>query len=116
MTSEHPADDVARWCVGLVAALSDAAARVGELAGRIADDWPDEHGREWADRAAALHRDLDDNAHAAEQLGAGWGTGVDPGPAPPRVGMRLGGTRAARTDDDHGMRIAELPDAPQPPG
>ena len=103
MTSEDPSDDIVRWCVGLVDALSEAAARVGELAGWIADDWPDQHGREWAERATMLHRDLDDHARAAEQLATAWG----------RIGMRLGGTSASRTDDDRGMRIAELPDPPQ---
>lgn len=117
---------MARWCAHLVAALLDVGRRVGRLSEQIATDWPDDHGREWAERSALLRKDLDHAAVAAAELGRvlGRGTGEDGTGAPApvaagasgRAGMRLGGTAGARTDDERGMRIAELPDNGPLPG
>lgn len=135
MTHPDPPSDRAaiesagRWCAGMAAALAAASARAATLAVRIAHDWPDDLGREQAERAAALHRELERDADAAEQLGrtlarhATEATGLPsssllpgwtPGGARDR-GARLGGTEAERVAEGRGMRIAQLPD-PGPTG
>jgi hypothetical protein len=114
---------MARWCMQLVEALVDVGRRVGRLSEQIAADWPDEHGREWAERSDLLRRELDRAALAAAELGRllarettedGSGA-IGPPTARSRTGMRLGETAGARADDERGIRIAELPDQP-PPG
>lgn len=111
----------------LAAVLAETGVRTGRMSREIAADWPDEHGREWAERTDRLRRHLHREALAAAELGqaltreaearemanpqrvpaVGWGGGG----APARRGMRLGGTEAQREDDDRGVRIAELPAA-----
>jgi hypothetical protein len=109
------ADDVdpIRWCTRLAAALDDAARRVARIAGQLADDWPDAAGREWAERAARLGRDLHRDAVAADELRSDLVRAAEPAPAEvPRLpaGVRLGGTSGVRVGEERGMRIAELGD------
>jgi hypothetical protein len=118
-----PAEDLLRWCVTTGARLSEAAERAGALAAAIAADWPDGHGQEWSERAGRAGRDLDaaaaDAARLAHDLQA-----PDDGTALGRAllqalggtaagerghGPQLGGTDGARTDDERGMRVPELP-------
>ena len=106
-------DSEARWCADVAAVLLEASDRTARLALRIAEDWLDDRGREWAERAALLHRELDRMAADAARRG----TEPDPTPellsplvtGPARRGPRLGGTSGVRADDASGMRIAELP-------
>lgn len=116
----------------LATALAEAGARVARLSRQIAEDWPDAHGREWADRADRLCRELGRDALASAELGEALAreaaateraasTAVAQGcpaggPAPSGRGMRLGGTDSRREDDGRGMRIAELPSEHGPPG
>lgn len=130
MTGERPPPDVppavledaCRWCERLAAVAADVGRRVRLLAEQVATDWPDARGREWANRAAGAGAELQRAADSAAELGATYarqaaalltaagGAGAALGrPA----GMRLGGTAAARVEDEHGMRIAELTD-PRP--
>ncbi len=114
MSTESSAD----WCAEVVAVLVEASDRTARLAVAIAEDWLDDRGREWAERAALLHRELDRLAADAARRGA---ERADPDPFPlpvlaapgrrgPRLGgPRLGGTAGTRVDDEDGMRIAELP-------
>ncbi len=115
MTAETAA--AAGWCGEVAAVLAAASERTARLAVQIAEDWLDDRGREWAERAALLHRELERSAAAAAALGTRF-TGPDPsssvlwpiGPVIARHrGPRLGGTSGARTGDDTGMQIAELP-------
>jgi hypothetical protein len=127
-----------QWCADAAAVLRDAAVRAGRLAAAVATDWLDPRGREWAERIAALHRDLANTAHEAEELArrlhepdgaaegqeelsramaaalrvataAARGGGVDRS-----AGPQLGDTSGARVDDEHGAHIAQLPDPPPP--
>ena len=105
-----------RWCADVAAVLRAASDQTARLAVQIAEDWLDDRGREWAERAALLHRELDRIAGDAAHLGTRL---AHPEPAPPvlttvvagtgRRGPRLGGTAGERADDAYGMRIAELP-------
>jgi hypothetical protein len=104
-----------RWCAAVAAALDEAAGEVGRLAARLAAGWPDEHGREWTERALRLRRSLDREADAAAELGRAVARIADvlAGGAPPLglrapPGPRLGGTEARRAEDDRGVRIARL--------
>jgi hypothetical protein len=122
-------ESATQWCLGLAVALAEAAAQVGRLADRIAQDWPDEHGLERAERTALLHRQLGRDALAAAELG---GTLAQRGADDPIAdhgsvatavvrgragrGARLGGTESARVEEERGMRIAQLPDQDGPPG
>lgn len=120
--------DSARWLRGLSATLDEVAARVARLAGDVGQDWPDVRSREWVERMALLQRELQRDAVAAVNLAADVVRLVvepasvqDPGwPVAPvgtrRTGVRLGGTEARRTDDEHGVRIAELPEPGTAPG
>jgi hypothetical protein len=114
----------ALWCARLADGLADIGRRVGRLSQHIAGDWPDDRGRELAERSQLLHRELARHAVAAAELGEAYAhRPVDPSPLPAitglpagrgHQGMRLGGTQASRADDERGMRIAELP-APDAP-
>lgn len=110
-----------RWCAELAAAVAELAPRVARLTDEVARDWPDDHGREWSERAALVHRELCRDAVTAAELGAAiarLAAGplvLDPlsGPAAGTVrhpGVRLGGIDATRAGDDRGMTIAQLPD------
>lgn len=122
-------DDAARrWCADATEVLRDATVRAGRLATAVATDWLDDNGREWAQRITALRRDLADTAHEADELAARLREpdGTDPelgralaaalraGSAVSRDGRgpRLADTSGARVDDERGMHIAQLPDAP----
>jgi hypothetical protein len=133
MTSDEAA---AQWCADAAAVLRDTAVRAGRLAAAVATDWLDPRGSEWAERIAALHRDLANTAHEAEELArrlhepdgahqeqeelsramaaalrvataAARSDGVDRS-----TGPQLGDTSGAKVDDEHGAHIAELPDFP----
>lgn len=125
------------WCGALATALRDAAIEAGGIAGGITQDWLDDRGREWAERAERVARELVRDAEAAEDLagalareagGPGGSVASSGGPGASglpgaaqvaaalaaagalRPGARLGGTEATRVDDERGIRIAQLPD------
>jgi hypothetical protein len=108
-------EDAARWCADVAAVLFAASDRTARLAVGIAEDWLDDRGREWAERVALLRRELDRSAEDAAEQGrrlADSGTAPLIAPTgPARGGPRLGGVGGIRTEDDTGMRIAELPPA-----
>jgi hypothetical protein len=106
--------DTARWYERLAELLGDVGRRVAQLGDQLANDWPDAHGREWADRTAHVGGVLGREAAAAGELGAVYArqTGDAGHFAGRRTGMRLGGTDAARAEDERGMRIAELGPSP----
>jgi hypothetical protein len=126
VTRDDPLSDAARWFARLAEVLGDVGRRAAQLGEQIGCDWPDAHGREWAERTAQLGSQLGREAAAAEELSAAYARQAgDPPAGPPplpgfrgavgrRPGMRLGGTDAERVDDERGMRIAEL--GPPPPG
>jgi hypothetical protein len=100
-----------RWCERLAVVLADVGAELRQLVERIADDWPDERGREWAQRCANLRETLAREENAAAELGKGYARELrNLAPAP--GGVRLGGIEAHRVDDERGMRIAQLTDEP----
>lgn len=122
--SDDP-DPVGPWCARLASTLGETAARFGAIVGWVGEDWSDARGREWAERATLLHRDLQLHAATATQLDERLVRAqLRPSDDPVAVveaalgaaaalaarsrGVRLGGTEGARTDQDRGMRIAEL--------
>lgn len=125
---ESSDDGVGQWCAEATQALRDAAVRAGHLAAAVATDWLDDNGREWAERMTTLRRELADTAHQAEELATRLrepdGTDSELGramaaalraasaAARPGTGPRLGDTSGSRVDDEHGVHIAQLPDAP----
>ena len=132
MTSDEA---TGRWCADATAVLRDAAAGAGRLAAAVATDWLDPRGREWAERIAALHRDLANTAYEAEELATRLQdpdrpaeghqelsramaaalravTAARAGDRP--AGPQLGDTSGARVDDEHGAHLAQLPDPPPP--
>ena len=46
--------DAVRWCLRLAEVLVDAGHRVRQLGEQLPHDWPDAHGREWAERVVRL--------------------------------------------------------------
>ena len=100
-----PTDPTREWCAEAVGLLHDTATRAARLASAVATDWLDAGGQAWAARLDALRRDLDDAARQANDV-ALWAT------PPAAYGPRLGSTSGARVDDEHGVRIAQLPDPP----
>jgi hypothetical protein len=128
VTDTPPDDTVRQWCADATDVLTDAAVRAGRLAAAVATDWLDDHGRGWAGRITRLRRDLEDSADQAEELasrlqapdskdselGRAMAAAVRAASAASRGGdgPRLGDTSGTRVDDEHGIRIAELPDAP----
>lgn len=122
MTAPEPGP-LELWCARLAGTLADAAAKIGALAGAVAADWPDDLGREWVERAALVHRELDRDALAAAQVGARLATERELTASDTLTGMaaalatagrrsaQLGGTEAHRADQERGMRIAQLPDS-----
>jgi hypothetical protein len=121
--TDEPLQEAARWCTRLAEVLADVARRAVDLAEQVARDWPDPRGREWAERTAMLGSLLGREASTAAELGESYARQAADAQTPPfpvtggagrRTGMRLGGTDAQRTDDERGMRIAEL--GPPPPG
>jgi hypothetical protein len=105
--------DAVRWYERLAAVLADAGIRIGRLIEQVADDWPDERGREWTQRCAQLRGDLAREEDAAAELAAACARELrNQGNAERSSGIRLGGTEAQRVDDERGMRIAQLSDEP----
>ncbi len=115
------------WCVRAGTELADVTVRTGLLAGAVAADWLDDHGRDWSERLERVRRELDAAADAATDLGRHLAT-TSPGP-PPDAGLlaalaaaaaaggrgpQLAGTDGSRVQDVRGMRLAELPDDPVP--
>jgi hypothetical protein len=130
MTSGPPqaSDDAVRqWCGDATEVLRDAAVRAGRLAAAVATDWLDDHGREWSERITTLRRELADTAYQADalvrrlresdgsdsQLGSAMAAALRAVSSASRGGdgPRLGDTSGARVDDEHGVHIAQLPDA-----
>ena len=131
MTSE-PArvgdDAVRQWCGDATEVLKDAAVRASRLAAAVATDLLDDHGREWSERITTLRRDLADTAYQADelvrrlresdgadsQLGSAMAAALRAVSSASRGGNgpRLGDTSGTRVDDEHGMHIAQLSDAP----
>ncbi|HLU54574.1 MAG TPA: hypothetical protein VKZ81_03860 [Pseudonocardia sp.] len=104
-----PFGDAARWSARLAEVLLDVGRRAAELGDSLARDWPDDRGREWADRAARLGSRLGREADAAAELGGAYAREAAAGsPAGGRTGIRLGGTQAQRVGEERGMRIAEI--------
>ncbi|TWF78376.1 hypothetical protein FHX44_114299 [Pseudonocardia hierapolitana] len=119
--TDDPLQEAARWGARLAEVLCDVGRRAGELAELVARDWPDPRGREWAERTSVLCSLLGREATTAAELGESYARQAADAPTPPlpatggagrRTGMRLGGTDAQRTDDERGMRIAELDPPP----
>ena len=109
-----------RWGAALAATLEEITRRLTRLAESVADDWSDEHGRDWSERAVRLRHDLSEQAAAAAGLGERIEPAGVPAPggarlaAPPtgRPGVRLGDLDGHRVDDERGVRIAQLPPVP----
>lgn len=128
MTGSNPPPgvraDTVRWCRDVAAVLGAVAAQAGRLAAGIAADWLDDNGREWAERATLLHRELVRDASAAADLSTAPARSDDAesGVSPLGAGVgrdrraRLGGTDAVRAQDGIGMQVAELPEPGGPPG
>jgi hypothetical protein len=129
-----PDDDAAlqaaRWCGRIAEVLGDVGRRVAQLGEQIARDWPDGHGRAWAQSTAEIRGTLGQEAAAAAELGEAYSRqaaapdgpdravtalpAVPGGLASRRTGVRLGGTEAVRVEDERGMRIAEFEPPPSP--
>jgi hypothetical protein len=119
---DDPLSQAARWCARLAEVLADVGRRAVALGELVGHDWPDAHGREWAERTSLLGSLLGREAVAAAELGDSFSRQAAEGsvPASPpqlpgaaggagrRTGVRLGSTAAERVDDERGMRIAEL--------
>jgi hypothetical protein len=91
------------WSTALATALDAAAREIGDVARRFGAAWPDDHGREWGERLAALRTALERDTDAATRLGAQIER-----VAGEQVGPRLGGIGARRADDERGVRIPRL--------
>jgi hypothetical protein len=98
-----------RWAANLADTLDEIGRRLARLAESVTGDWPDQGGREWAERAARLRSELAEQAAVAGRLGDRTAPD-DPGAAGiERPGIRLGDTGGYRVDEERGVRIAELP-------
>lgn len=126
------AEDALAAAAGVLAVatarMQHALPALGRLIADVEDDWLDDAGRAWAERAGLVRRALDREfdaalaaarivAAAAERLvvdGAVTGgpvTASDTGGPPPvrgGAGPRLGGTTARRVEDERGMSVARL--------
>lgn len=98
-----------RWAALLADTLNDVGRRLARLTEAVREDWSDQHGQQWCERAGRLQRELAERAATADELGERLGP-TDPGSRSTRPGVRLGGTGGQRVDDERGMRVAELPD------
>jgi hypothetical protein len=126
VTTDDPLLQAARWCAHLAEVLGDVGRRAAQLGEMVGRDWPDAHGREWAERTSLLGSLLGREAFAAAELGDAYARQAAEAPVPAgpppipgmggiasrRTGARLGGTDAERVDDERGMRIAELGSTP----
>jgi hypothetical protein len=112
-----------QWSVALAAALDEITGQVGYVARRLSHCWPDEHGRQWAERLLLLRRALERDAEAAAELGRSVDRVTDAVAAAPddagdrypsahtgATGPRLGDTAARRAEDERGVRIPRLGD------
>lgn len=131
------AEDALAAAAGVLAVaaarMQHALPALGRLIADVEDDWLDDAGRAWAERAGLVRRALDREldaalaaarivAAAAERLASGGPISDGPpsgGPVtasdtggPPSVrggaGPRLGGTAARRIDEERGMSVARL--------
>jgi len=113
----------ARRVLLTVARLHDALPGLVRVIGDVGQDWADDAGRAWAERAGLVRQALDRELEAAVAAGRliasmdGPAGGPVDGPAgcppagsPPGLGPRLGGTGARRVDDERGMSLARLSD------
>ena len=96
------------WSGALATALDAAARELAHLARQLAAGWPDDHGREWAERLLTLRNTLEHDADAAVRLGLQIERAADEPTDLPPSGPRLGGTGARRADDERGVRIPRL--------
>ena len=93
------------WSGALATALDAAARELAYLARQLAAGWPDDHGREWAERLLTLRNTLEHDADVAVRLGLQIERAADEPTDLPPSGPRLGGTGARRADDERGVRI-----------
>jgi hypothetical protein len=112
VTAQRPELQRARqWSTALATALDEVTEQVGAAARRIADGWPDAHGRDWTERLLQLRRVLDRDAADAHDLGRAIdrvAEVADGNPLP--VGPQLGGTAGRHVDDRRGVTIPQLGD------
>ena len=95
------------WLDAVAAELRDVVAELTRLAVEVVADWQDERGREWAERADGVARDL------ARQADAGTELARCAGRASQDTGPRLGATDGTRVAEGYGARIATLSDPPR---
>lgn len=116
----------------IVERLRDVVPAVDRIVPDVRQDWPDDVGRAWMERAGLARGALVKELEAAQDLIRSAGramldpTALDgmtgsptltPRPAPARrSGPQLGGTEGDPVDDERGVSIAELPDDGGPPG
>lgn len=116
-----PVDDILGWLLDLVGRLERAAADCRRAGAVLERCWPDDRGRDWAERLGLVSRQLDRDADACAGVAARLAR--DPaaqqapegaGPAP-LGGPRLGSTLGRRVDSARGARIATLSGQEPPP-
>jgi hypothetical protein len=106
-------DGARRWCAALLADLDELLPELRRLAEDIGEHWRDDRGRECADRAAAVHRQLGHDAGACAGLGraiACAAVELTPARLAAPSGPLLGSTAAERAEERRGVRIPTLPD------
>lgn len=140
MNGDEPrggAEDALAAAAGVLAVaaarMQHALPALGRLIADVEDDWLDDAGRAWAERAGLVRRALDrelDAALAAVRIvaaaaerwvadgavtgrpGAGGPVTASDTGGPPSgrggVGPRLGGTAARRVEEERGMSVARL--------
>ena len=108
-----------QWSAALDTTLTGTAEHVADVARRLAQCWPDDRGRECAERLTMLRRALERDADAAAELvrdidrvaDSAAASDLDGPPHPGTFGPRLGSTTSRHADDDRGVRIPRLNDS-----
>lgn len=99
-----------RWSADLAAALDEITGQVGAAARRLAEGWPDAHGRDWVDRLRGLQRDLTRDLDASGEFGRSVDRVAYDTASGPAVGPYLGATTGRRADDRRGVTVPQLGD------